>query len=373
MQKHFPLILVILFAALAPASAQQSAPPWVQKIRLSGLSGPPDHRLAAINNKTFASGEENNLKLAGKVVSVKCLEIRDSSVLVQIQDLPSPYILTIDGRVYAQQTQAVAASTIEPVTVSSPPPPATYKPPAPTVVQPVNPFIPAKLAIPLQPVNTSNIFSVLLFLAGIFLALFIGIAIGTAAVSGRYLLYRKNIGEAMLAETIDQQFKRPHFLLNNITLPTTEGTTQIDHVLVADTGIFVIDAKHYNGWIFGNPRDEQWTQTIYRAKARFQNPLRQNYGHIKAVQALFNLSEDHFHNVVVFTGNAEFKSELGPNVLHLAGLLPFLAVERPVLFDERKMAYVIGWIEMKRLQRSRETDEYHINYVRRQISRKIFT
>lgn len=172
----------------------------------------------------------------------------------------------------------------------------------------------------------------------------------------------------MVANTIDGYFARPHLLLNNVTLPTAEGTTQIDHVLVADTGIFVIEAKHYSGWIFGNPSDSQWTQTIYRKKSRFQNPLRQNHGHLKTLQALFDLPENHFHSVVVFTGEAEFKSDLGSNVIQLASLMPFLTADRPVVFDERQMTYIVGRIEMKREQRSLETDEYHINHVRDRLA-----
>ncbi len=34
-------------------------------------------------------------------------------------------------------------------------------------------------------------------------------------------------------------------VLNNVTLRTEEGTTQIDHVLVAPTSTFVIETKHY--------------------------------------------------------------------------------------------------------------------------------
>ena len=75
-------------------------------------------------------------------------------------------------------------------------------------------------------------------------------------------------------------------------------------------------------------------------------------------------------SVVVFTGNAEFKTNLGPNVIKLPDLIPFLSNQRPVIFDERKMTYVVGRIEMKRIHRSVETDEYHINYVRRRIARK---
>ena len=201
----------------------------------------------------------------------------------------------------------------------------------------------------------------------IFYGLVIGLAIGSGFARRRH---RQNYGEAILAQTISRHFNRPHLLLNNVTLPTAGGTTQIDHVLVADTGIFVIEAKHYTGWIFGDPQARHWTQTIYRTKFRFQNPIHQNYGHVKTLEALFNLPEDQFYSVVVFTGQAEFKFDFGPNVIQLADLIPFLSADRPVVFDERKMAYIIGRIEMKRERRSLETDEYHLNHLRSQIAEK---
>ena len=67
---------------------------------------------------------------------------------------------------------------------------------------------------------------------------------------------------------------------------------------------------------------------------------------------------------MVFTGSAEFKTDLGSQVLQLSGLIPFLNIERPVILDEGQRARVIGQIEMKREQRSVETDEYHVNRLR---------
>ncbi len=193
------------------------------------------------------------------------------------------------------------------------------------------------------------------------LSLVMGFAIG------RFLGFRANLGEALVANAISARFKRPHVLLNNVTFQNDNGTTQIDHVVVADTGIFVIETKHYRGWIFGGPNDSQWTQVIYRKKSRFQNPIRQNYSHVKAIQSLFTLSDEAFIPVVVFAGDAEFKSDLGPTVLRLDELVGYMSDDRPVLFDERKMAYIVGRIEMKRMRRSLETDEYHLNSVRRRI------
>lgn len=347
--KHLILALTLLAASVF---AQPAAPAWLNQIKLTGISGLPDHPLAAINGKTLAPGEECDLKLKNRTVHLQCLEIHEQSVSVQIQGLPVPCELTFSGLVMPVVNRAPAPPAPAPPTVVAP---------APTPVLPL--FAPP---VPASPPASAKTFSIGIgwVLAGMIFALLVGIGIG--AVPAR-LQHRKNLGEAMVANTIDAYFARPHLLLNNITLPTAEGTTQIDHVLVADTGIFVIETKHYQGWIFGHPADSQWTQAFPRHKSRFQNPLRQNYAHVKTLQALFDFPENHFHSVVVFTGEAEFKSELGPSVVKLAGLIPFLTADRPVIFDECKLAAIVGRIEMKRERRSLETDEYHVNRLRNRL------
>ena len=193
-----------------------------------------------------------------------------------------------------------------------------------------------------------------LILAALILGVFIG----------KYHPFQPNVGEALVANQIDASFHLPHVLLNNVTLRTGSGTTQIDHVLVAVTGIFVIETKHYTGWIFGSPEAAQWTQVVYRKKRRFQNPIRQNFGHQKTLVELLKLDEKSFFPMVVFTGDAAFKTDLGPTVFRLSQLASHLTKERHILFDEPVLTRLVGTIEMHRLRRSRETDEYHINHLR---------
>lgn len=212
--------------------------------------------------------------------------------------------------------------------------------------------------------DASKSMAVLMFLLLGMVAFALGIWAGQEA------LFRKDSGEVLVADAINAGFRRPHLLLNDLTLETDHGTAQIDHVLVADTGIFVIETKHYSGWIFGGPNDSRWTQVIYKWKSRFMNPIHQNYGHLKALQALFTLPESAFIPVVVFTGKAEFKTDVGPGVVKLPQLLGVLSADRPVIFDERKMAYIVGRLEMKRLRRSIETNEYHQDFVRRRIQER---
>ena len=118
-------------------------------------------------------------------------------------------------------------------------------------------------------------------------------------------------------------------------LPDGSGTTQIDHVVLARSGVFVIETKNMKGWIFGGEGQSRWTQTLRRYKGQFQNPLRQNHRHVKVIQSLLGLNGQQVFNVVVFTDRAEPKTEMPANVLwSVADLERFLKAERPLQFDK---------------------------------------
>lgn len=108
------------------------------------------------------------------------------------------------------------------------------------------------------------------------------------------LLYPRIIG--VFGENfVSRQLKKlgsDYVVLNNLLLLSTGNTknTQIDHVVVSNYGVFCIETKNYEGWIFGNARQEYWTKVMYKKKYRFYNPLRQNYAHCKAIEALLEKS-----------------------------------------------------------------------------------
>lgn len=103
--------------------------------------------------------------------------------------------------------------------------------------------------------------------------------------------------------------------IHDLVIPCQGGTTQIDHVLVSVHGIFVVETKNMNGWIFGDERSPQWTQSVFGKKFRFQNPLRQNYRHVKALAEYLGVSDKMMRPVVFFIGDCECKTPMPPNVL----------------------------------------------------------
>jgi len=79
----------------------------------------------------------------------------------------------------------------------------------------------------------------------------------------------QNIGEVLVRKVLTNNLPRGSWhLLNNVTLQFENGTTQIDHVLVSRFGVFVIETKHYKGWIFGDDKSREWTQVIWDLPAR---------------------------------------------------------------------------------------------------------
>ena len=122
----------------------------------------------------------------------------------------------------------------------------------------------------------------------------------------------------------------------NVMLPTPEGTTQIDHVIVSRYGIFVMETKSYKGWIFGGERDAQWTQVNFKRKDRFQNPLRQNYKHTKTLSDLTGIPHEHFKSLVIFAGECKFKTAMPANVVHIRDFIRHVkGHQTPIIQDEQ--------------------------------------
>ncbi len=72
-----------------------------------------------------------------------------------------------------------------------------------------------------------------------------------------------------------------YIILNDLMLPTRYGSTQIDHVVLSTSGVYVIETKDYSGKITGNEKSKQWEQNIQGYRYKTGNALRQNRAHIE--------------------------------------------------------------------------------------------
>ena len=93
-------------------------------------------------------------------------------------------------------------------------------------------------------------------------------------------------GEANIKLRLSGLPEAEYTVFDDIMIPNASGTgtTQIDHVVVSPYGIFVIETKNYQGWIYGSEYAEKWTQNIFGNKHELFNPLLQNDTHIRALR-----------------------------------------------------------------------------------------
>lgn len=101
------------------------------------------------------------------------------------------------------------------------------------------------------------------------------------------------------------------------------GLTHIDHAILTSGGILCIQTKHYNGIVFGEAREPQWTNVAGIHRRRFLNPLIQNEGRSKALQKV--VPNVPVASLIVFTGAVQFSSVLEKNVIHIRDLDSYIA------------------------------------------------
>lgn len=102
--------------------------------------------------------------------------------------------------------------------------------------------------------------------------------------------------------------------LFNLYIPKSNGeTTELDVVLLHESGIYVFESKNYSGWIFGTESQQYWTQTLPAGRGRtqknqFYNPIWQNKGHLKWLQTFLADQTLPFYSYVVFSDRCTLKN-----------------------------------------------------------------
>ena len=135
--------------------------------------------------------------------------------------------------------------------------------------------------------------------------------------------------------------KNLYHRFHDVIIPSSHGTTQVDHILVSPFGIFVVETKNYKGWIYGSADQSTWTQVIYKSKYKFQNPLRQTHRHKKVLSKYLSVKESSIQPVISFVGDVQFKTKLPSNVLR-SGLSSYIKQFEEVIFSDDEVERITG-------------------------------
>lgn len=155
-------------------------------------------------------------------------------------------------------------------------------------------------------------------------------------------------------------------IFNHIYVPNKKGgVTEIDHIVVSQYGIFVLETKNYSGYLYGKETDSKWTQVhgFGKYKTQIGNPVRQNKGHIAYLAKFLNVPENILYPIVCFVGSAVIKTML-PSYVMKYGWVRYIGNFKKIIISERRMQYVIN--KLTQLGESRSSlKREHRHYLRK--------
>ena len=112
--------------------------------------------------------------------------------------------------------------------------------------------------------------------------------------------------------------------LKNVAFPDgMESYVFIDYLLLTPAGIVVLDLQDYNGFIFGGPNIDQWTQMVRQRGYKFENPLHQNAWRLQIIRSF--VEDAPLIGKVVFSSVSQFPKGIPEGVLHVSTLSADLA------------------------------------------------
>ncbi|TVP85459.1 MAG: NERD domain-containing protein [Acholeplasmataceae bacterium] len=107
--------------------------------------------------------------------------------------------------------------------------------------------------------------------------------------------------EKLLEKELTQNYPEAK-IFRNVRCPRHDGSsTQIDLIMLDESGIYVFEAKNLSAKISGNWAEDNMT-LYYESGQTFEkyyNPIKQNENHIKALSSILGVNIDEFINIVV--------------------------------------------------------------------------
>jgi hypothetical protein len=186
-----------------------------------------------------------------------------------------------------------------------------------------------------------------------------------------------SIGEYRVRKEIEKLEKSSpgkYKVFHDIYIPKRDGSSsQIDHIILSEQGLFVIETKNYSGWIFGDEASKYWTQVIYRRKEKFLNPIWQNQGHIKALKEWLGGEFAHIpiYSIVIFMPRAKLKSGIHftqSHVIYPKQLNQILEQYQTKVIDnetKQHLAHKLKTLLVRDKQQEKEMKKQHIQAIQK--------
>lgn len=165
---------------------------------------------------------------------------------------------------------------------------------------------------------------------------------------------------------------RSYVVLDNLILNSNGNTAhaEIDHIVVSPYGIFCVVTKSHQGYIYGSRKSARWYQYLGNYKFPINNPFRQNYKHVKALDNLLDSSlKTNIHSYAVFPNAKKVKVDGEDGVATVEELVRNISQKKEIIYNKSDCEHIIKLLAQAK-STSSDLKETHINEVCAYLSSK---
>ena len=88
------------------------------------------------------------------------------------------------------------------------------------------------------------------------------------------------LGEVLVSDLINDVLNADDHLLTNVRIKADGKETELDNLIINSNGIFIVEVKNYNGTLYGDSDDYEWTKIKINAAgysyvSQVKNPIKQ--------------------------------------------------------------------------------------------------
>ena len=88
------------------------------------------------------------------------------------------------------------------------------------------------------------------------------------------------LGEVLVSDLINDVLNADDHLLTNVRIKADGKETELDNLIINSYGIFIVEVKNYNGTLYGDSDDYEWTKQVKRQIYILSQFLKQHGYHI---------------------------------------------------------------------------------------------
>lgn len=166
--------------------------------------------------------------------------------------------------------------------------------------------------------------------------------------NARAVLRRGEEGERAVAGILSA-LPEKFVVMNDVIVPSRTGSAQIDHVVISEYGVFVIETKNYAGILDGDASGKTWRKTLGGRAIEIRNPVMQNSSHVSALSLVLALKKELFVPLVALSPECVLSERLssslrasGVSVVPFPSVASFVASRRARVFSRGDVVRLCG-------------------------------